>query len=68
MSKNLYLKVCAIIPKSIIQNFNSLLITLKFIMSFIIAKQTLDNAQDNVIQIYSMKNSRSLKVDSDFTF
>lgn len=37
-------------------------------MSFIIAKQTLDNAQDNVIQIYSMKNSRSLKVDSDFTF
>lgn len=38
MSKNLYLKVYAIIAKSIIQNFKSLLITLKFIMSFITAK------------------------------
>ena len=38
MNKNLYLKVCAIIPKSIIQNFNSLLINLKVIMSFIMAK------------------------------
>lgn len=37
-------------------------------MSFIIAKQTRDNTQDNVIQKYSMKNSRSLQVDSDLTF